>query len=196
MTDMLLCLSMTMAMTGFWRGWQGERRYVYLMYAGLGIGLLAKGPLILVLAGLVLLPWIVWAHGFRRMPGEVFRRLQPFSGILLMLVIATPWYYLMEQASPGFLEYFLVGEHFQRFIESGWRGDLYGSGTISGPGKHERGSMLELSWRGSEPIELPGGEERRFLADGDTVILTGWCEADGIRVGFGEVTGTLLPALG
>jgi fumarylacetoacetase len=73
-------------------------------------------------------------------------------------------------------------------------GDLYGSGTISGPEKHERGSMLELSWKGTEVIELPSGEERKFLADGDTVTLTGWCEADGIKVGFGEVTGTLLPA--
>ena len=73
-------------------------------------------------------------------------------------------------------------------------GDLYGSGTISGPEKHERGSMLELSWKGTEVIELPSGEERKFLADGDTVTMTGWCERDGIRVGFGEVTGTLLPA--
>jgi len=73
-------------------------------------------------------------------------------------------------------------------------GDLYGSGTISGPEKHERGSMLELSWRGTETIELPNGEERKFLADGDTVTMTGWCEKNGIKVGFGEVTGTLLPA--
>jgi fumarylacetoacetase len=75
-------------------------------------------------------------------------------------------------------------------------GDLYGSGTISGPEKHERGSMLELSWRGTETVELPNGEERKFLADGDTVTMTGWCESDGIKVGFGEVTGTLLPAKG
>jgi len=73
-------------------------------------------------------------------------------------------------------------------------GDLYGSGTISGPEKHERGSMLELSWRGTETIELPNGEERKFLADGDTDTMTGWCEKDGIKIGFGEVTGTLLPA--
>ena len=73
-------------------------------------------------------------------------------------------------------------------------GDLYGSGTISGPEKHERGSMLELSWRGSETITLGNGEERKFLADGDTVVMRGHCEADGIRVGFGEVTGKLLPA--
>jgi len=75
-------------------------------------------------------------------------------------------------------------------------GDLYGSGTISGPQKHERGSMMELSWRGSESIQVGDGEQRKFLADGDTVIMSGWCEADGIRVGFGEVSGTLLPALG
>jgi len=74
-------------------------------------------------------------------------------------------------------------------------GDLMASGTISGPEKSERGSMLELSWRGSEPIDLPGGETRKFLADGDTVIMTGWCEHDGVKVGFGEVTGTILPAL-
>jgi len=75
-------------------------------------------------------------------------------------------------------------------------GDLYGSGTISGPERHERGSMLELSWRGAEPIRLGTGEERSFLADGDTVIMTGRCERNGIRIGFGEVRGTLLPALG
>ncbi|HSN56479.1 MAG TPA: fumarylacetoacetase, partial [Candidatus Sulfomarinibacteraceae bacterium] len=74
-------------------------------------------------------------------------------------------------------------------------GDLYASGTISGPAKNERGSMLELSWRGSEPITLPNGGQRRFLADGDTVILRGRCEAGGVRVGFGEVRGTLLPAV-
>ena len=75
-------------------------------------------------------------------------------------------------------------------------GDLYGSGTISGPEKHERGSMMELSWRGTESIQLGNGEERKFLADGDTVIMSGCCEKDGVRVGFGEVRGTLLPAIG
>ncbi len=75
-------------------------------------------------------------------------------------------------------------------------GDLLASGTISGPEKHERGSMLELSWRGTEPLALPSGETRRFLADGDTVVMTGWGEVDGVRIGFGEARGTLLPALG
>ena len=73
-------------------------------------------------------------------------------------------------------------------------GDLMASGTISGPEPHQRGSMLELTWRGSEPLELADGSTRKFLADGDTVIMSGWGERDGIRVGFGEVRGKLLPA--
>ena len=73
-------------------------------------------------------------------------------------------------------------------------GDLLASGTISGPARHERGSMLELSWRGSEPIALSNGEERKFLADNDTVIMKGRCEQDGVRIGFGEVRGRVLPA--
>jgi len=78
-------------------------------------------------------------------------------------------------------------------------GDLYGSGTVSGPEKHERGCLLEITWRGQEPIELPGGEERKFLEDGDTVIMTahaGGGKSDRPRIGFGECRGTLLPALG
>ena len=73
-------------------------------------------------------------------------------------------------------------------------GDLLASGTISGPEKGSRGSMLELSWRGAEPLELPGGEQRIFLSDGDRVTMTAWCEGNGYRVGFGDVTGKLLPA--
>ena len=74
-------------------------------------------------------------------------------------------------------------------------GDLLGSGTISGPNKHERGSLLEISWNGTEPIELPGGEKRTFLEDGDSLVMRGWCQGDGFRVGFGEVEGTIVPAV-
>jgi fumarylacetoacetase len=73
-------------------------------------------------------------------------------------------------------------------------GDLLGSGTISGPDKHQRGSLLEISWNGTEPIELPGGVKRTFLEDGDSLVMRGWCQGDGYRVGFGEVEGTILPA--
>jgi fumarylacetoacetase len=74
-------------------------------------------------------------------------------------------------------------------------GDLFASGTISGPTKESRGCLLELTWRGSEPITLPTGETRKFLEDGDEVILRGSCERVGAaRIGFGECRGVILPA--
>jgi fumarylacetoacetase len=73
-------------------------------------------------------------------------------------------------------------------------GDLLGSGTISGPEKGQRGSLLEISWNGTEPIELAGGITRTFLEDGDSLVMRGWCQGHGYRVGFGEVEGTILPA--
>ena len=73
-------------------------------------------------------------------------------------------------------------------------GDLMGSGTISGPEKDSRGSLLELTWNTTEPLTLEGGEQRGFLEDGDTLIMRGHCEQDGLRIGFGEVRGTVLPA--
>ncbi|HZR86791.1 MAG TPA: fumarylacetoacetase [Bradyrhizobium sp.] len=73
-------------------------------------------------------------------------------------------------------------------------GDLLGSGTISGPEKDQRGSLLEISWNGSEPLELPGGIKRSFLEDGDSLVMRGWCQGDGYRVGFGEVEGTIVAA--
>lgn len=73
-------------------------------------------------------------------------------------------------------------------------GDLLATGTISGPTPDSFGSMLELAWRGTKPIAFPNGESRTFLKDGDCVTMTGWCQGNGYRVGFGEVTGKLLPA--
>ena len=73
-------------------------------------------------------------------------------------------------------------------------GDLLGSGTISGPEKGQRGSLLEISWNGTEPIELDRGVIRTFLEDGDSLLMRGWCQGNGYRVGFGEVEGTILPA--
>lgn len=74
-------------------------------------------------------------------------------------------------------------------------GDLLASGTVSGPTRDARGCLLELSWRGTEPVLLPNGEQRSFLADGDEVIVRGWCESEGRRrIGFGECRGAVLPA--
>lgn len=74
-------------------------------------------------------------------------------------------------------------------------GDMYASGTISGAEKGSFGSMMELSWRGAEPLKMKDGTERSYLLDNDTVIIKGYSEKDGIRVGFGEVAGKILPSL-
>lgn len=73
-------------------------------------------------------------------------------------------------------------------------GDLYASGTISGESEDSYGSMLELTWKGEKPIQLPNGEERKFIEDGDTVTMTGYAQGNGYRIGFGEVSGHILPA--
>ncbi|MAY32608.1 MAG: fumarylacetoacetase [Rhodovulum sp.] len=73
-------------------------------------------------------------------------------------------------------------------------GDLLGSGTISGPTKDSRGSLLEISWGGKEPLTLTTGETRTFLEDGDTLTLRGAAQGDGYRIGFGECTGQVMPA--
>lgn len=73
-------------------------------------------------------------------------------------------------------------------------GDVYASGTISGPSPGSFGSMLELSWNGQRPLHMLDGTERKFLEDGDTVIMKGHAEKDGVRVGFGECSGQILPS--
>jgi len=73
-------------------------------------------------------------------------------------------------------------------------GDLMGSGTISGPTEDSYGSMLELAWKGTKPLKMKDGSERKFILDNDTVIMRGHCEKNGVRIGFGEVSTKILPA--
>lgn len=73
-------------------------------------------------------------------------------------------------------------------------GDLMGSGTISGPTEDSYGSMLELAWKGTKPLKMADGSERKFIQDNDTVIMRGHCENEGVRIGFGEVKAKILPA--
>src|SRR6059058_3172951 len=73
-------------------------------------------------------------------------------------------------------------------------GDLLASGTISGATEESRGCMLELTWRGQNPLKLPDAEARKWLEDGDTLSITGWCQGEGYRVGFGEVSGRIVGA--
>ena len=122
-TDPLLCLSTTIVMIGFWRAIvHGESHYAWLMWAGLGLGLLSKGPIALVLCGLACGAWVAICGEWQRW----WQNTRLFRGLLLMLAIALPWYVLAELKSPGFIDYFIVGEHFLRFTETAWSGDLYG----------------------------------------------------------------------
>jgi fumarylacetoacetase len=94
--------------------------------------------------------------------------------------------------------YWTIGQMLTHHASGGCNlqtGDLIASGTVSGKEKSERGCLLELTWRGKEPLTLPTGEERRFLEDGDEVIMRGYCEREGFRrIGFGECRGIILPA--
>lgn len=73
-------------------------------------------------------------------------------------------------------------------------GDMYGSGTISGPTPDSFGSMLEIAWKGTRPVKMPDGSERKFIHDNDTIIIRGYAERDGLRIGFGEAATKILPA--
>ena len=124
LTDPFLALGATLCMTGwimatnssglFWR---------YSFFIGLVIGLLAKGPLILVLAGGAIVPWLL----FYPQPRGTIRSLPWLKGIALTFVLSAPWYLAAEFKTPGFLNYFFLGEHFLRFVDPGWKGDLYGT---------------------------------------------------------------------
>lgn len=131
MTDMALTLAMTITMIGFYYCWLGQtskaKWWGYLSFIGLACGLLAKGPVAIVITGIAVFPWLLLQHGFIGAFIELKRRFPLVSGIALMLIVALPWYVLAEIATPGFIDYFIVGEHFKRFVVSGWEGDLYGS---------------------------------------------------------------------
>jgi fumarylacetoacetase len=94
--------------------------------------------------------------------------------------------------------YWTIGQMITHHASNGCNlrpGDLIGTGTVSGPTRESRGCLLELTWRGTEPLTLPSGETRRFLEDGDEVVFRGWCERAGaVRIGLGECRGTVVAA--
>lgn len=123
LTDPALNFSAFLAGYGFWRGMShADRRAAIWGFVGLGLGLLAKGPLILLLVGLPALSWTVLTRRW-----APFVRLPWASGVGVVLAIAVPWYAVAELRTPGFLDYFLVGEHWNRFLVSNWAGDRYGA---------------------------------------------------------------------
>lgn len=125
-TDIALCVGSTLSLSGFWlalRGEQAQRKYMqWMFFIGLSIMLLAKGPVGWVL---VLMPITLWALLTRSIK-ETWRGLAWISGCVLAILLALPWYLIAEQHTPGFLHYFFIGEHWQRFTVPGWQGDLYG----------------------------------------------------------------------
>lgn len=127
LTDMSLALGTVLVMIGFWRGMHPGARPssspVVMLFGGFVIGLLAKGPVILVLAGVPIAAWALW----QRKIALAWRQFPWLTGILLTLVIAVPWYIAAEMKTPGFIDYFIIGEHWKRFTVSGWTGDRYGT---------------------------------------------------------------------
>ncbi|AFL85513.1 PMT family glycosyltransferase, 4-amino-4-deoxy-L-arabinose transferase [Belliella baltica DSM 15883] len=124
-TDTFLALCVAMVFLSFWQTILIEKvnHWHYLFYVFLGFGLLAKGPIVFILT---IPPLFIFTLYFKQFK-TFFKNTPLFSGLLLMLLIAVPWYYLAEQETKGFLEYFIIGEHFKRFFDSdGWDGDKYG----------------------------------------------------------------------
>ncbi|MBD5770380.1 ArnT family glycosyltransferase [Marinomonas colpomeniae] len=128
MTDTALTFSITLSMVSFWQAWKHlnsnhGKHWGYLFFIGLALGMLSKGPLAIVLIGISLTVWLMpngrWKKLWHALPWGY--------GTLLFIVIAAPWYAIAEYKTPGFLDYFIVGEHIKRFIVSSWQGDLYGS---------------------------------------------------------------------
>ncbi len=124
-TDTVLGLCIAGVIMSFWKTMQKGAPFYWkiLLFTFLGLGLLAKGPIVFVLT---VPPIIVWSLIFKIKLLEVMKRIQFLPGILLTTLIALPWYALAELKSPGFIDYFLIGEHFQRYLNPGWHGDLYG----------------------------------------------------------------------
>ncbi|MBK1883214.1 glycosyltransferase family 39 protein [Luteolibacter pohnpeiensis] len=131
MTDLPLCASTTLAMVAYWHAIHRKSKWWGMVFfIALGLGMLAKGPIALVLTAL---PIGIWLIGSRRLI-EGIKCLPWISGVLLALAIALPWYVLAEIRTPGFLNYFIIGEHWDRFLIKGWNGDLYGNAHSEPPG--------------------------------------------------------------
>lgn len=123
-TDTMLAFSVTLVMLSFWETVSGNRHWYwkYLFFVGIGLGLLGKGPIVLILTIPPLFLWTWLNKSFKR----VFILFPWKLGTIIFIGIALPWYYLIEKQSSGFVDYFIVGEHFKRFFDSSWTGDKYG----------------------------------------------------------------------
>jgi len=179
MTDPALALGTTLSMAGFWLAVNGSSRRAGagMFFFGLAIGLLAKGPVAAVLTFVPIGAWTLWTRRW----ATVWQALPWLAGAAATTVLVVPWYWAAERASPGFLDYFLVGEHWKRFVESGWKGDLYGAAHA-----RPRGmiwlfwiaaalpwSLLALGWLARAAVRRPD-DARRLAADPWLAYLVLW----------------------
>ena len=186
MTDLGLVLGTTLAMIGFWAAFEeGESarpKEVWLLFIGLGIGLLAKGPIAVVLAGLPIGLWMLLSGNVK----TSWQRVPWIRGSLLTFAIAAPWYVMAELRTPGFWEYFFIGEHWNRFTVTGWAGDKYGTAHAT-----QRGTiwlfalvavmpwtlLLPLMWIGRKASEAPQKFETSSYSRSLTIYLLAWSVA-------------------
>ncbi|PJD93674.1 MAG: dolichyl-phosphate-mannose--protein mannosyltransferase [Legionella sp.] len=148
MTDPSLLFSTTLMIVAFWRAVvEQQRTWSYVFFIAMAIGLLAKGPVALILAGMPIGFWVIIENKW----SQIWQRLPWIVGTLLMMAIAFPWYYLAEQKTPGFLNYFIMGEHVQRFLQPGWQGDKYGFAHTA-----PLGMIWIYAFMGTIPWCIPG----------------------------------------
>ncbi|MBC7469582.1 MAG: glycosyltransferase family 39 protein [Ramlibacter sp.] len=163
MTDTALALGTTLVMSGFWwcvTGREGLWARIAL-FGGLAVGLLAKGPLVLVLCAVPIGGWMLWERRW----SEAWRRVPWIYGTLAVTALVLPWYLLAENRSPGFLEYFIVGEHVYRFLVRGWSGDLYSNAHGMPHGTVWLFALAAaLPWLVVLPLAAVGGALRRATA--------------------------------
>ncbi len=148
MTDTTLLFATTLSLIAFWEARHGRKRnrrlWGYVLFASFGIGMLAKGPVAIVLPGLPIFFWALWQRDFI----ASVKSLPWVGGLLLMCAIFLPWYLMAEHRTPGFLHYFFIDENFKRYLTSGW-GDRYGSDHL-----HPMGTIVLFWLEGAFPWSL------------------------------------------
>ena len=198
MTDLGLVLGTTLAMRGFWAAFEDgpsrRPKEVWLLFIGLGIGLLAKGPIAVVLSALPIGLWMLLTGNLK----ASWQRVPWVKGSLLTLAIAAPWYVMAEVRTPGFWEYFFVGEHFKRFTVTGWAGDKYGTAHAT-----QRGAiwlyavaasmpwpvLLPLLWVGRKTTPALGVAPSVSALRQFTIYLLAWSAAPCL---FFTISGNIL----
>lgn len=174
-TDMAMTLGTTLVMFGFWASLHSGGRasaVPWSMVFGATIGLLAKGPVSIVLWGFPIMAWALLAGRV----GIAWRQVAWLRGAALVLGFSLPWYLWAESRTPGFLEYFIVGEHWKRFVTPGWTGDLYG-----GAHAFQRGSiwLFAIAAIAPWPLLLPALLVAREAAPAETPMPPPHTVADG-----------------